>query len=355
MPRAAKVRSWVERIRRKGWVAHAWRTGHRYVHRLGDQFAGALTFNSILAMVPVLMFGFSMVGMTLTVIRPDWLDSVQDIITTMLGSVVGGQRIATLIDGFLAGWRGVGLVGLVIGLVAGLGWVNSVRSALHALCRPGFDVEVDQRNFVVQKIRDLGLLIAVLVLVSLVLSSGSIGSWLGPHLLEWARLEGFPGRKVLVQVLALLISVLFGYLLFVFIYRVVADVPMMIGALRRGSLLAAVLVAILQFIAPWLIGILGRNRGVQLFGTVIVVMVMLSIFARVVLIVATWIATANQPAMARRYIDADEPIRTMPEALTVPDHWQAVDSLRTEEDGDDVEVPELEKRRTRRRWGSTGH
>ncbi|MGA7828751.1 MAG: hypothetical protein WCA04_13880 [Geobacteraceae bacterium] len=57
-------------------VAHVLRMITRYATRLGNQFAGAITYFSLLAMVPILMFAFSACGFTLTVLRPDLLERV---------------------------------------------------------------------------------------------------------------------------------------------------------------------------------------------------------------------------------------------------------------------------------------
>lgn len=320
-PRATRPGRWWDRFRRRGWVAHLWRTIDRYQSRLGGQFAGALTFNSVLAVVPVLMFGFSLLGVTLTVLRPDWLTQVKALVTATLDSVTGAERIATVIDGFLAGWRGVGVLGLLVAMVAGLGWIGSLRAALHSLCRPGFEVEVVPRNFFLQRLIDLVLLAGFMVLTALTVSSAAIGSWLGPRLLHLVHLDAVPGYSWLVRGLGLAITVGTGFGLFVFIYRVLTDIGLQRRAIARGSLAAAVAVAALQYLAPVLVGVLGQNRGVQVFGTLLVVMVLLNVFAQIVLLVATWIATANQPAMARRWIDADEPLMDLPDTVTVPGHW----------------------------------
>lgn len=41
----------------------------RFTARLGNQFAAAMSYFSVLSLVPILMFGFSMLGLTLTVLR----------------------------------------------------------------------------------------------------------------------------------------------------------------------------------------------------------------------------------------------------------------------------------------------
>lgn len=334
MPPNKRIQSVIDWAQDQPWIARIWRAADRYFKRLGEQFAGALTFSSILALVPILMLSFSLAGMLLTFLRPEWLDTLREFLSATLENVIGGEQVLELIEQFISGWRGVGIVGLGVGFFVGLGWVNAVRNSLHALCRPGLGNSMPERNFFVQVVRDIGLLFGVVFLAGLFLSSGAMGSWLGPHLLGWLGVLPEVAESVLVNVLALGLALGSSYVLYVFLFRVVADVEFQPRALRQGAILAAVATTLLQIIAPWLIGLLGRNRGVQLFGSVIVVMVMVSIFARILLICAAWTATANQPSMPRHYIPADKHVRQMDDALTVPGHWESVDA-RTADDEDE--------------------
>ena len=59
------MREWVERVKRHPLVAHALYANQRFQERLGPQFAGAITYFSVLSLVPVLMFVFAMLGMTI--------------------------------------------------------------------------------------------------------------------------------------------------------------------------------------------------------------------------------------------------------------------------------------------------
>ena len=72
-----QVQDKVKAVRQLPAVAHVLRMNTRYGTRLGNQFAGAITYFSLLSMVPILMFAFSACGFTLTVLRPDVLELVQ--------------------------------------------------------------------------------------------------------------------------------------------------------------------------------------------------------------------------------------------------------------------------------------
>ena len=57
--------AWLEKLKEKPAIAHLWRTQERFLARMGNQFAGAITYFSILSVVQVLMFGFSMLAIKL--------------------------------------------------------------------------------------------------------------------------------------------------------------------------------------------------------------------------------------------------------------------------------------------------
>src|SRR5690606_36869496 len=67
------MKEWIERLEQRPGVEHLLRAGERYTSRLGDRFCAAITYSSVLALVPILVFAFSITGFVLTVSRPDLL------------------------------------------------------------------------------------------------------------------------------------------------------------------------------------------------------------------------------------------------------------------------------------------
>ena len=66
---------------------------------------------------------------------------------------------------------------------------------------------------------------------------------------------------------------------------------------RHGALLGAIGLALLQFVASYLIDAFQGNAAAAIFGPVIVLMLFFNIFAQLVLFVAAWIATAQHEAV----------------------------------------------------------
>ena len=73
-------------VQQRPRIAHMIRAVERYINRLGSQFAAATSYFSVLALVPILMMAFSIIGFVLTVVQPELLDDVADAVANALGS-----------------------------------------------------------------------------------------------------------------------------------------------------------------------------------------------------------------------------------------------------------------------------
>src|SRR6478609_9812228 len=105
----------LERLKQRPWVAHLIRAATRYTGRLGSQFAAAITYFSVLAVVPTLMFIFAITGFVLTVARPDLLLPLATAVADAIGIAdpVTRDRILVLITSMLSNYASIGIVGLL--------------------------------------------------------------------------------------------------------------------------------------------------------------------------------------------------------------------------------------------------
>src|SRR6478672_8824046 len=161
-----------KRIASRPGIKHLIRAVTRYGDRLGSQFAGAMTYFSFLSLVPILMVGFSIGGIVLAN-NQELLAELEDQIAKLLPAGLA-EPITGLIDSVVANPLGVGIVGLLIALYSGIGWMGNLRKATRAIWRPEFEEDkatVD--NIVVATIKDLGSLagLGVAIVVSLGLST----------------------------------------------------------------------------------------------------------------------------------------------------------------------------------------
>lgn len=319
----------LEALKANHRVAHLLRGQTRFGNRLGNQFAAAITYFSVLALVPILMFAFSMLGMTLTVLRPDLMGRVSNLLVEQL-SGDAGHKLSDLIVEYLRNWRGVGIVGLLSLAYAGSGWIGNLRGAINAQWRPEFEYVPEKRNIVLVTLSNLGTLVLLLlgVLVTFAFTIG--GTAMNDLIVRWLNVDSWPGGRWLLRLISYALTAISAWVLFMLLFVLLPRDHRITRAKMVGSVIGALAFTVLQIAAGALIGIFSGNRAAALFGPVIVLMLFMNLFARIILLIACWIATDKQPAIAYHYTEADEPLRGRPDTITAEDHWAAADEERAE-------------------------
>lgn len=282
----------IDNIKSKPWVAHLLEAIARFGERLGGQFAAAITYFSVLAIVPVLMVAFAALGLTVTVFLPDVLDQVKAWITeTVSGSGDLGDQLGAVVDQAFNSWTAVGPIGLLSAAWAGAGWVNNIRSAVRAMMRPDFDMAESKANIVVQTLINLGILLALFVLVALSMAMTTVATAARDVVGSFLGLDRLPGGGVLLALVPVLGTLLAGFLLFAFLLRVFPERRVPGSVLWKGALIGALGMTALQYLTGTLVGVFSNNAAAAVFGTVIITMLFFNLFATLILVVAAWVGT----------------------------------------------------------------
>ncbi|MGB4270875.1 MAG: YhjD/YihY/BrkB family envelope integrity protein, partial [Propionicimonas sp.] len=123
--------AWWGEFSQRPTVAHLMRAIERFNVRGGVQFAAAVTYFSVLAIVPILMLAFSVLGLFITVLRPESLVAIETWITERLqpDDPLGGQLVSVITEA-LTNWASIGLVGLGLTMWIGSGWVGNIKRAV---------------------------------------------------------------------------------------------------------------------------------------------------------------------------------------------------------------------------------
>ncbi|MFX4270784.1 YhjD/YihY/BrkB family envelope integrity protein [Propionibacteriaceae bacterium Y1685] len=292
------MKDFVANLMEKPAVAHLMRAAQRFTGRLGNQFGAALTYFSVLSMVPILMFAFSTLG-ALAEFQPELMAPV---VEAVVGAVAGGgdagAPIAKFINDTLSGWRGTGVVAILTALYSGSGWIANLKSAIRAQWRPDFDMTEDKANIVVETIINVLILIAMLLMVLITFGLASVGTALSDTLVGLLGLDQVPGIGFLMTFVPIILSVIAGTGLFLFIFWVFPQEKVPFRARVKGSIAAAIGLGVLQYGTTLLFGVFANNKAAALFGPVIILMLFFNLFARMTLFIAAWIATTEQPALS---------------------------------------------------------
>lgn len=300
----------VKRVMAWRWVTHLSRAVNRFTSRLGNQFAAAITYFSVLAIVPILMLAFSILGLTVTVLRPDLVQTLVGAINDQLQSAGGSQKIAEALVSTLKDWRGVGIVALLSAAYAGTGWVGNIRQAINAMWHPEAITPVGKPG-VIGWFSTLGK--NLLILLGLIVLGGvTVGVSLSATaaqslVLGWLHLDHSWVASALTIVIALILSLITGWGLFLYLYWILPADRGPVRDIARGALFGSIGLAVLQYFAGFLNGVFAHNKAALIFGPVIVLFLSLNVFATLVMLGAAWTATA---------VEAD---RASLEALTEPE------------------------------------
>lgn len=289
----SRLSTLIARVKANHAVAHFIRAGERFNDRLGSQFGAAITYFSFLSLIPILMVSFAVVGFVLA--------SNQDLLTELIDKIVNNitdPNLATTLKNMvktaIEQRTTVGLTGLLIALYSGISWMGNLREAIRAQSRDVWERNRhDKEKVWLRYSRDFisltGLVVALIVTLSLTSIAGaaqaSIVRALGLDNIEWLR----PAMTLI----ALSISILANYLLFLWIFWILPRHKPRKKALLRGTLLAAVGFEVIKFIMTLTLPKLASSPSGAAFGSVLGLMAFFYFFARLTLFCAAWIATAK--------------------------------------------------------------
>jgi membrane protein len=293
------MKEWLERLKGKPWVAHLLRAVERFTHRLGNQFGAAVTYFSVVALVPILLFAFAVLGFVLTVLRPDLIETVVGIFSDAVGNLDDGtqEQLVALVTDTLSNWRGVGIVALLTAIYSGAGWMGNLKNAIRAQLRPDFDLAEDQGNLIKKTVINLVLLVGLLLLIAITFALASVSTALTDEVLGWLGLTEIGWLSPLLRIVPIAFSIGAGWVLFMYLFTVLPEDRQPWPVVRRGALMGAIGLGILQYSTGLLFSLFSNNRAAAIFGPIIVLMLFLNLFAQLILFIAAWIATATQEAV----------------------------------------------------------
>ena len=286
-------------------IAHLLAANTRFNTRLGPQFAAAITYFSVLSLVPIVMFAFSMLGMTLTVLRPDLLEQVQAQILDMLGDGPG-ESVSTIVKNALSNWRGIGIIAILTAGYSGSGWAGNLKKAVRMLWRRVPLDEERKVNPVLDIAQNIAIFIGLLITLALGIVVAQAGSSASSLVVNWLGLQDIPGIGLLIRLATVLLTFVASWLLMAFLFGTLPDERVPMKSWLAGVTFGAVLITILQQLAGTLMGVFSGNAAASVFGPVIIMMLLLNLLFTVVLLMAAWISTSDDDGLTEAKSRATE-------------------------------------------------
>lgn len=290
------------KLRRKyPWLDHLVRANEAFTERYGNHYAAAITYFSVLSVIPILMVAFAVVGLA---VNGDH-DVIQKITDSINGSVPSGLQplVKGITDAAVNSGSGVGIFGLLIALYSGIGWMSNLRDALTAQ----WGQEKKQLPVVSTTIKDLLSLVGLGIALVVSFALTAAGSGIGQYLLELVGLADDTWAIVTLRIGTIVLGLLANTLVFLW---VIARLPRERVALRsaiKGAVFSAVGFVILQQVATLYLASVTKSPAAALFGPVIGLLVFANLVSRFLLFVTAWTATARENQ--RTVVQPPPPVR----------------------------------------------
>ena len=248
----------------------------RYQRRHGAQHAAAISYFSVLTLIPALMFIGAAAGFTLTVLRPEWLELLRAGLSTSFGESELGDGLTTAIEQAAFNWRELVGIAVLTAAYSGINWVGNLRVAFNVMLHDAETAQPPSKGFLKDLLSNLGIFMGLLVLLlgCITVVAGGI-AWLG-------------SSGILVWLGRIILTFLATWLLFAYLFLTLAEERLKVRYWLFSSLGAAVLTAFLQQFAGHLIAAFSRNPTALIFGPVIVTMVMFNLLAVIMLVCFAW-------------------------------------------------------------------
>lgn len=279
----------LERARQRyHWLDHAVRAAARYTDRHGDHYAAAITYFSVLALVPLLMVAFAIAGFVLRS-RPELLAQLQDAVAAGVPGELGGT-INQVIDQAIQQAGAVGVFGLLGALYSGIGWMSNLREALSEQ----WAQLPEKPNAVKKTIFDLLALLGLGLAIVLSFGVSAAGNAFGALLLDLVGLADQGWARFALGVLGVLLGLLANWLVFLWVIARLPRAPVAARSAMRAALLGAIGFEVLKQIMQVYLGSVTGSPAGAAFGPIIGLLVFAFFASRFILFVTAWAATAKE-------------------------------------------------------------
>ncbi len=281
----------MEKLTRLPWIgpavgrflrSRAWQVYRHLDDRRWTRLAAAITFTSFVTLFPVL----GLAAATAAALLGDrHLADIEEWASEQVPGISDQLDLGALFDH--AGT--IGLVSLALVLPTGAGWVDALRGCLREL----WDLAEPEDNFVLRRVRDLGVLagLGAVTLLSLGVSALGMGA------VHWASRR--VGTALPFQLLAYLLAMVVTFFLLAYLLVWLPGVRPPRAATLTACAMGAVGFELLkQLLGGYLTQVATRNVY-GAFGVPVALLVWINLMAKLLLVCCAWTATAVTPRERR--------------------------------------------------------
>ncbi|MFB9284175.1 YihY/virulence factor BrkB family protein [Pseudoclavibacter helvolus] len=288
--------------------AQATRPARVFAHfgaRSASVLAGGMAYSAIFSIFAGIWLLFSVAGIFLAT-NTELRDGLIGVLNSSLPGLIGedGAIDPSLLENTGAfGWAST--IALIGTLGTALGWLGQARTGIRTI----FDVPVaTKRSFVVQKLIDLGFLLAFAVALAISAALTVLSSTFLSSLLSTVGIDESSGfALVVIRIVTVLILLGLDTVVLAGILRILAGLRIPTRSLFFAAFLGAIVIGILKQISTALIGGATSNPLVASFAVLLGLMIFLNLLCTVLLLTAAWVkVTMDDIGASPRLLTAKE-------------------------------------------------
>ena len=280
-----RLRDRVARMReRHEWVDHLTRAGERYFAQRGNHFAAATAFFSILTAVPLLMVAFAAASYVLW-FNPDLLAELENAITASVPSEALNSIIETAIDQR----NSIGTIGLIGALWSGVWWMSNLREAVSAQ----WELPAPHPAALQRLLYDLRALVGLGAALAVTLSFTVLGAGFAELVLAWLGAPDDGLTRTLLRVVGIVLGLTANWLIFAWAITRLPRTDVALRGVWRAALLGAIGFEVLKQAATAYFEVVTGTPGGAVFGSLLGLLLLGYLVARLLLWVTAWAATAR--------------------------------------------------------------
>lgn len=270
-----------------------------YGQRHGSVMAAGAAYQMFFSIAALLVVGFSILG----IIATD-NEQIQDIVVQGVAKTTPG--LIDTGDGGLAtpqqlfrtrgfGWALV--ISTAVSLLTSLRWISGLREGMRGV----FGLLKLQTNYLLAKIKDLGVLLLLGISLILTTALSVIASTALKTIIDFLELES-TFSVLLTRTASLVVMFLLDVLVAVILFRLASGITMPRVALLQAALIAGAGSTILRYSSSLLLGSASSNPILAPFAVILGLFIWFYLLSQVYLLATSWgaVTTADIVAAARR-------------------------------------------------------
>jgi membrane protein len=251
--------------------------------------ASLLAWGTLSTMLPLLLGILSVAGLILR--DPERLDQIYSTMLVMLPSDAAGP-ISSALDGVRQSAAPAGIIAIILLLFNGSSFFANMASVFDQA------YHVETRNFIMQRLVALAMLVIISVLVVVSTLAAGISSIVGNVPI------GVPIGPVLARVVAWSVSIVSVFLLFLLIYKILPNARQTWRDVMPGTELATVLLLVISQLFPLYVSLFPPNQAYALFGVFLLFTFYLYLLGLVFVLGAELNAFLQQPSRSLALAEA---------------------------------------------------